>query len=621
MKVEGGFFLDDEGRRLLLRGCNLGANSKLPITPDGSSRNPAGLNTGSAISFVGRPFPLDQADEHFDRLSSWGFTFLRFVITWEALEHSGPGIYDEAYLAYVRKLLKKAEEYGFSVFMDPHQDVWSRWTGGDGAPAWTLEKLGMDLSNLGVTGAALTHQELGDAYPTMLWPSNYGRYAAATLFTLFFAGNAFAPATMIEGESAQDWLQATYIAAMRHSYRRLKDCRAIVGWGAMNEPDAGFVGIQDISKLGNCVLTLGPMPSAFQAMAAAGGHPQLIPNYSVDVRGFHKKGVSTLNPHGVRLFREGFECPWKQSGVWTDDNGEARILNKDHFARRPDGNPVQFVRDYLKPFIKRFAATLREVKPQAILFIEGLPHGDNLDWTPEEGGNTVNAFHWYDGMPLVLKRFMPFFSVRTDTRKPVFGRVAVEYSFAIQLADSVRWTKDRMGGMPCLLGEFGLPFDLNGKKAYATGDYRLHETAISMYYDAVDANLLSGTIWNYNPDNTHVLGDDWNGEDLSVWSRDGGARAIDGWRRPYPMAIAGEPLSIHWDRKARCFEFRFRADPLVTAPTKLYLPEECFGGNYHIELKPIGPACPYTLEKAVYGVILLSVGGYDGEILVKVTAD
>ena len=73
-----------------------------------------------------------------------------------------------------------------------------------------------------------------------------------------------------------------------------------------------------------------------------------------------------------------------------------------------------------------------------------------------------------------------------------------------------------MGDMPCLLGEFGLPFDLNRKKAYKTGDYSLHEKALSLYYDAIDENLLNSTIWNYTADNTHEEGDHWNGEDLSI---------------------------------------------------------------------------------------------------------
>ena len=62
-----------------------------------------------------------------------------------------------------------------------------------------------------------------------------------------------------------------------------------------------------------------------------------------------------------------------------------------------------------------------------------------------------------------------------------------------------------MGEMPCLLGEFGLPFDLDKKKAYKTGDYSRHEDALSLYYDGIDENLLSSTIWNYTADNNHVM--------------------------------------------------------------------------------------------------------------------
>ena len=66
--------------------------------------------------------------------------FLRFLVTWEAVEHDGPGIYDEAYLDYIEAIAAKAGEYGLSLFVDPHQDAWSRWTGGDGAPILELSR-------------------------------------------------------------------------------------------------------------------------------------------------------------------------------------------------------------------------------------------------------------------------------------------------------------------------------------------------------------------------------------------------------------------------------------------------------------------------------------------------
>jgi len=59
---------------------------------------------------------------------------------------------------------------------------------------------------------------------------------------------------------------------------------------------------------------------------------------------------------------------------------------------------------------------------------------------------------------------------------------------------------------------------------------------------AVEDAQVSATLWNYSPDNTHGRGDGWNGEDLSIFSRDsrGDAdRAIDAAVRPRPLALAG----------------------------------------------------------------------------------
>jgi hypothetical protein len=42
------------------------------------------------VSFVNRPFPLHEAETHFERLARWGCQCLRVLVPWEALEHAGP---------------------------------------------------------------------------------------------------------------------------------------------------------------------------------------------------------------------------------------------------------------------------------------------------------------------------------------------------------------------------------------------------------------------------------------------------------------------------------------------------------------------------------------------------
>jgi hypothetical protein len=623
MRIGNNRILDEDGRTLILRGANLGGGSKNPFGLPGWGLRPESIKNPAEASFVGRPFPLEEAENHFERLGRAGFTFLRLVVTWEALEHSGPGIYDEAYLAYLRKILIIAGEKGISVFIGPHQDVWSRWTGGDGAPAWTLEKLGMDLEKLDTTGAAITRQRYaefhksrkhpeGEAFPRMMWPSNYNRYAAATMFSLFFGGKTYAPDLKVDGENVQDWLQGRYLAAIRHCYRRLKNCSAIAGWGVLNEPHNGFIEHRDLAQSENPLIPSGPRPSPWDAIRAASGYTIKVPIYSITGRQTSKSEI--FNPSAHSLFREGFSCPWKNAGLWADQSGNPQLIRSDHFSVF-EGRQVNFMDDFHKPFTLRYIEMIKEADEHTFFFIEGIPMGDkgatHPVWNATDPANAVNAFHWYDGLALFTKQFRPWFTIDHIKMKFILGRKRVQAFFNESLAKGVRWANEHMGGMPCLLGEFGLAFDMNKRRAFSSGDYSVHEEALSMYYNAVDANLLHSTIWNYTADNTNESGDGWNDEDLSIFS-EGKERAVAGWKRPYPMATAGQPLSINWNHKRGVFRYHFTADKAITAPTVIYLPTEQFGTSPKI-------VCALRFEY-LYEEQRLFVynDGFGGEVEVKI---
>ncbi len=565
----------------MLRGANLAGSSKVPRVPDGATHVREGFLDHRRVSFVGRPFPLAEADEHFARLREWGMTFLRFVVTWEAVEHDGPGIHDQQYLDYLRSVVGKANEHGMSVLIDPHQDVWSRWCGGDGAPGWTLEAAGFDLARLDETGAAITHQAIGDPLPPMIWPTNSGKLAAATMFTLFFGGNDFAPRTFVDGLPIQEHLQQHFIAAMCAVAERLKDLPNVVGYDTMNEPLPGYIGWKDLNAAGG-IVTLGDCPTAFQGMLLGAGVSQ-----EVEVRrmGFARiKGVGTrmVNSQGARAWLPGRDCVWRQNGVWdVDGSGKPVLLRPDHFMQGPAGKRVSFADDYYRPFARRFAAAIRGVDPRALIFIEAEANRTPPRWRAEDGGNAVFAPHWYDDLVLAKKHYSAWMAVDSARMKPVFGRAAVRRSLRAQLARLSRAAAERAGGIPVLLAEFGTPFDLDGRRAYRTGDFSVHEKALDRSFQAIEENRLSCAIWNYCADNTNARGDQWNGEDLSIFSRDqqhnpvdvsSGGRALRALVRPYPRATAGELLRVRFDMRSRAFELAFRHDPSMTNPTEIFVP-------------------------------------------------
>jgi hypothetical protein len=578
IKTDDIYFKDEFNRTLLLRGVNLGGSSKVPY-PGGATYISEGFFEHRDVSFVGRPFPLEEADEHFRRLKSWGLTFLRFLVTWEAIEHSGPGQYDEAYLDYLRAVVRVAGEHGFTLFIDPHEDVWSRFTGGDGAPGWTLEAVGFDMTRFAETGAAVVHQTHGDPFPRMIWPTNNHKLAAATMWTLFFGGNDFVPETKIDGEPAQDYLQRHYIAAIQQVAERLADFEHVLGYDTLNEPAAGYLGLSTL-EAAPWRLKIGPTPTPFQSMLLGAGIPQEVDLYELKATGPKRVGTQVVNPNGMSAWREAFEPVWKQHGVWDIVDDQPCLLRPDYFAR-VNGRAVDFNQDYFRPFANRFAEAIRQVDSDAIIFVEAEPEKRQPAWGEADAKKIVSAPHWYDAYVLMLKDFNPWLGVDSHEAKLVLTPWGVRASYAEQIKRYKRQAQEKMGGVPTVIGETGIVFDLQDKRAYKTGDFHSVIRAMDRTLRAMDDALVSYTLWTYTADNTNARGDLWNDEDLSIFSRDqqtdpedinSGGRALEAVVRPYASKIAGEPLKMSFDIQRRRFEFEFRHDPMVNAPSDIFVP-------------------------------------------------
>lgn len=580
INTNGPWFVDSHQRKLLLRGVNLGGSSKVPSRPNGATHVSEGFFDHRDVSFVNRPFPLEEAHTHFRRLRAWGFTLLRFLVTWEAVEHAGPGIYDQEYLDYLRKVIEMAGEHGFLVIVDPHQDVWSRFSGGDGAPGWTLEAAGFHLAHIHETGAAILHQLHGDPFPQMIWPTNGARLAAATMFTLFFGGNDFAPATLVEGEPVQEYLQRHYCAAFQQVARQLQGMPHVIGYEIMNEPMTGFIGCKDLNKP-LLPYKFGAQVTPLQSMLLGAGIPQQIEIWQRQLFRTRLVERQLMNPNRLRIWREGYHGVWQHNGVWgLDDKGRVRLLRPHHFSSVA-GRAVDFNNDYLLPFANRYAAAIRAVHPDALIFLETDPQIGPPTLGPGDLDGVVYAPHWYDAVALFLKRFSPWIGFDTYTHKLVIGRQQVRQSFARQLLRHKEYAAQRLRNAPTLIGEIGIAFDMHQRHAYRTGDFRAQTAALDRSLRAADDALLSYTIWNYTADNDNERGDQWNGEDLSIFSRSqqhnpddihSGGRAISAFARPYPLATAGTPLALSFDLQRRLFNFQFRHDPAISEPTILFVP-------------------------------------------------
>ncbi|KAK7206880.1 glycoside hydrolase superfamily [Myxozyma melibiosi] len=557
-----GNFRDRENRVITLRGINLSGDSKLPATPAIPSHVSDNFFDGDNVSFVGKPFPLDEADSHLGRIASWGFNVVRYVFTWEALEHAGPGQYDEEFIQSTIQLLAKIKEFGFYCYMDPHQDVWSRFSGGSGAPMWTLYAAGLDPTSFAYNEAALVQNTWPDpaTFPRMTWATNYERLVCLTMNTLFWAGRDFAPNAIIDGVNIQDYLQDHFINAVAHFAEKIEasgiDDGFILGWETMNEPNRGMLGFHDISVIpDHQKFRSYTCPTPYESLLLGSGRSLDIPIFQFGPLGSYKSGSKIVNetkrsawiPEDYDDSRYGWKrsplwkkgsCIWAQHGVYDAESG--KLLKSNYFLKNPDGVDLsgeQWADVYYINHWHKYVDAIRNVNPDAIVFAQTPVLAIPPDFIKMGAVKPRMVFtpHYYDGLTLIRKHWSSYWNVdvvgvlRGRYWSPAFALRFGERSIRNCLRDQLTCLKtegiEKFGrGVPCLMSEIGVPFDMNDKKAYETGDYNAQVRALDANIFALEGSMLHHTYWTYAACNTHQWGDHWNGEDLSFYSGSDAAR-------------------------------------------------------------------------------------------------
>lgn len=356
----------------------------------------------------------------------------------------------------------------------------------------------MNPRSMTATQASLLHNEYPDpsqpnpeAFPAMIWGTNYSRLASQTLFTLFFAGRAYAPKCIIDGVNIQDYLQNHFINAVAYLARRIRETgglldECIIGWDPINEPSEGLVGYEDLRKIPpQQALKKGSAPTVAQSLRLGVGRKQEdIEWWDFGSFGPRRNGSVDIDPRGVKLWvdpdladekdgvngRWGWkrspewklgECIWALHGVWdpslsTDSSApagkkaaaekDADILFPDYFLYKlSDGQDepnrkVNFVEDHFLPHLRLYFGALRDHHPELIPFIQ-TPVFHPPPWlnasNPQDPstdllqGRGCFSTHYYDGLTLMTRHWNWF-------NADALGVLRGQYSspvFAVKIGD------------------------------------------------------------------------------------------------------------------------------------------------------------------------------------------
>ncbi|KAF7968161.1 hypothetical protein HWV62_31746 [Athelia sp. TMB] len=480
---------------------------------------------------------------------------VRFMVTWEAVEHKGEGQYDTAYLDYVYELLSLLPQYGMTCFVNLHQDVWSRYSGGSGAPAWTMEAVGFDLHALHESGAAwLLGVKGGGHVPEErgLWPYMFDVVAA-----------------------------------------KLGSLDGVLGFEIMNEPHRGYIDVPSLHGWDyNTDLHLAYVPSPFQSFMLGAGHPTEIPFWT---RSFpfptRQTSHGIQNKEGRKVWRadgptEG-KCIWEMHGVWAWDKqkNEGVVLRESYFSKDPiSGRKIDWYTDFYYPFLKRWTERIRKVSPSdKLVFVEPIPNEFcPPSWTKNKLSNMVFAPHWYDLDGLFRKAFGDFTVNVQGLSRGMFvlkalywGQQGARENFSLQIRNIVEASYRSLGEVPVVIGECGIPMDMNKGEAFSSDKWHWQNRMMDAMMTGLERSLVSFNLWNYNPDNTDGEGDFWNGENFSWFSRrrglpasllyfeqtavslDNGARILPSIVRPYPAKTAGIPVSFQYEMTTGQFTYEW----------------------------------------------------------------
>lgn len=208
--VNGGRFIDAEGREVMLSGINVKSLGEYwRFDPD-----------------VAPVFPLEELDA--DRFADIGWNAVRLVLTWSFVEPA-PGQYDETYLDRVEDAIHLFESRGLYTIIDLHQDAWGPSLAAradENCPEGTLPAYGWD----GAPEWATLHKNAPRCFPDhpLLGEREFSP-AVMQAFLAFWKD---------EAGPGGFGIQTRFHSMMSHLAQRFSGFDAVLGYDVMNEPNA-----------------------------------------------------------------------------------------------------------------------------------------------------------------------------------------------------------------------------------------------------------------------------------------------------------------------------------------------------------------------------------------------
>lgn len=196
------FFVDGDGRARLYCGVNI-VDKSVTVDGDGHHR-----------------YNFNPTDENLKALADRGMNVIRLGITWAGVQPE-PDTIDYTYLDDVKAAIRRCNSFGFTVYVDFHQDLFSKFicTAGDGAPRFAC--------NMRAKAKAKD--------PVVIWAEDYFLNPRVMgSFDNFWAANS--------------WTQKQFMFMLEKTAEYLADCD-IMAYDVLNEPYPGTPALAVAAKM------------------------------------------------------------------------------------------------------------------------------------------------------------------------------------------------------------------------------------------------------------------------------------------------------------------------------------------------------------------------------------